>query len=511
MSFARYFASFEQFVDNRLNPILVRELRQMVRSRFIVAMLNLYIGLLVFVCLSTVAFSTFMQQEGAGLNLFGVLATIMGIATFFVVVLYTGIVASSERINADLMYSSAIKPWQIVLGKFESGLLLSLLLFSAVFPFFTLAYLLRGLDLLTFLRTVYLIFLLLHTFNSVVIFVACAIRTTVQMVFVGFLLVFPFFYVVSGTLLSFSVSPIFGGVWDTILTVTLFALSIIGFFLIGAIVIVSPASSNRMLPMRLFLSLWFLLSLGFVLYFRSIWGAGFVDSLDMWCVLHLGLLAAYIPFLTSERDEWNFRIRRTIPRVSLFRLFVFPFYTGAACGFVWWLGYLGAIAVVFCFLGDLSDLQRSETQNAFCVPLFVFDYFYAALIIRTQFLSKWITPGKTWTIAVAMCAVGSLGSAFLYFLMTFQDKTLLFMEYYDESLLSIFNPFQLMFQLETSNATNGLLPQSYGALLWAAAMLPYLFYWLLVRLFRFSPEPTDDMLTYERAVGIDPTSVCRSS
>ncbi len=501
------FSSLEQFVDNRLNPILVRELRQMVRSRFIVAMLNLYVGLLVFVCLSTVAFSTFLQEEGAGRNLFGILASIMGGATFFVVVLYTGIVTSGERINADLMYSSAIKPWQIVLGKFESGLLLSLLLFSAVFPFFTLAYLLRGLDLLTFLRTVYLIFLLIHTFNSVVIFVACAIRTTVQMVFVGFFLVFPFFYMVSGSLYFLSSYPIFGfaGTGDTLLTATLFALSIIGFFLVGAIVIISPNSSNRMLPMRLFLSIWLLLSLGFVLYFRSIWGVGFVDSFDVWCTLHIVMLGAFIPFLTSERDEWNFRIRRTIPRVALFRLFVFPFYTGAACGLVWWLGYLGAISVAFSFLGDLSKLQEHDMINSFCLLLFIFDYFYTALILRTQFLSKWITPGKTWAIALTMGAVGSLGSAFIYFLMTFQDKKLQFMEYYDESLLSILNPFQLMFQLEFSgSSSSGLLPQSYGALVWAAALLPYLIYWLLVRLVHFSPEPTDDMLTYERAVGVSP-------
>ena len=519
MPLAKISTFFEEFIDNRLNPILVRELRQMVRSRFIVVMLNLYIGLLVFVCLSTVAFSTFLREEGAGRNLFGILSSIMGFSSFVVVVLYTGIVTSSERINSDLMYSSAIKPWQIVFGKFGSGLILSLLLFSAVFPFFTLAYLLRGLDLYTFLITIYLIFLGIHTFNSVVIFISSAIRTSVQMIFVGFLafmLFFPMFSGIWGLMgLIFGFGGYMGGAptvgvmpWNALITMTLFSLSIIGFFLVGGVVIVSPPSSNRMLPMRLFLSIWFLLSLAFVLYFRY-FSSTYVPSnfFEVWCVLHLVMLTAFIPFITCERDEWNYRIRRSIPYISAFRLFVFPFYTGAACGLVWWLGYLGAIAVAFCLFGDVSKISiNGEFLNIGSVILFVFVYFYTALIIRTQYVSKWVTPGKTWAIALALCAFASIGSAFLYFLITFQNTSLAFMEHYDESVLSIFNPFQLIFRLNAYSYTSEILPQSYGALVWGAALVPYLVYWLFIRLARFSPEPTEDMITYERVIAAQETT-----
>jgi len=446
-----------------------------------------------------------LQEEGAGMALFAILASIMGSASFFVVILYTGIVTASERVNADLMYASAIKPWQIILGKFFSGLILSLLLFSAVFPFFTLAYLLRGLDFYTFLTTTYLIFLGIHTINAVVIFIACAIRTMSQMIFVGF---FGFFFGlpmalqgVFGFLFFFGtfgamVGASSGIPWEMLATNTLFSLSIIGFFLVSGIVIVSPPSSNRMLPMRLFLTLWFILSLVFVLYIKSAYGTGFTDIFDIWCVLHVSMLAAFIPFITSERDEWNYRIRRTIPRVQVLRQFVFPFYTGAACGLVWWLGYLGAICVAYClFSNDVSNLDFYDVLNTFCLILFVFNYFYTGMIIRARFLSRWLSPGKTWIVALVLCGIFAFGSALIYFLLTFQDDSLQFLERYDQSFLSILNPFQLVSQLWSYGSSYQLFPQSYGALIWTAALTPYLIYWLFERLYRFTPIEASEIIT----------------
>ena len=499
MSLAKTAAFFEEFIDNRLNPILVRELRQMVRSRFIVVMLNLYVGLLTLVCLGFVMFSAILQEEGAGMALFGSLASIMGFSSFFVVILYTGIVTASERINADLMYASAIKPRQVILGKFFSGLILSLLLFSAVFPFFTLAYLLRGLDFYTFLTTTYLIFLAIHTVNSVVIFIASSLRTTVQMIFYGllaFFLLFPMTFQVIGVLIFVGPRMGFGvmGYWEMIIYPTLYSLSIIGFFLIAGIVIVSPPSSNRMFPMRLFLTLWFLFSFAFILYLKWAYGTMFSspDIVNVWCVFHLGMLTTFIVFLASERDAWNFRIRRTIPRISVLRLFVFPFYTGAACGLVWWLGYLGAIIVAFCLFGDHTGFDSNEFLNMFCLTLFVFNYFYTAMIIRAKFLSRRVSPGKTWAVALCLGTLLSLGSTLIYFLFTFQDTRLSFLEGYDESFLSIFNPFPLLFQLSGYGSSHQLFPQSYGALVWAAALTPYLIYWVIARMVHFSPEPTDE-------------------
>ena len=137
------------YFDNHLNPLLLRELRQLVRNRYIIVLINLFVAVLVFACVLTVLLSNGPRgplNDAVGSGLFAALTGIMGVACFLAVVVYTAIGTASERINGDLMFASALKPSQIVLGKFFSGIILTFLLMSVTFPFVTLAYLLRGLD-----------------------------------------------------------------------------------------------------------------------------------------------------------------------------------------------------------------------------------------------------------------------------------------------------------------------------------------------------------------------------
>jgi len=116
------------------------------------------------------------------------------------------------------------------------------------------------------------------------------------------------------------------------------------------------------------------------------------------------------------------------------------------------------------------------------------------MIIRSRFLAKRMSSGKTWAVALCLGTVMSLGSTVIYFLFTFQDIRYSFLEGYDQSFLSIFNPFPLLFQLGSYSygSSYQLYPQSYGALVWTAALTPYLIYWVLSRLVHFSPEPTEE-------------------
>ncbi|MDR1269929.1 MAG: ABC transporter permease, partial [Planctomycetaceae bacterium] len=131
-----------------INPLLLRELRQQVRNRFIIVLINLYVAVLVVVCLSNVLLPQNSSQiHGNGGILFVGLAVTMGIACFFTVVVYTALTTASERINGDLMFTSALKPSTIVFGKAFAGAILTMLLMSMTAPFVAVAYLLRGLDL----------------------------------------------------------------------------------------------------------------------------------------------------------------------------------------------------------------------------------------------------------------------------------------------------------------------------------------------------------------------------
>lgn len=490
------------FIDNRLNPILVRELRRMVRSRFIVVMINLYILLLVFTCLMNITLSVKTITSASGQELFGILSWIMGFSSFVVVVIYTGIAGAGERINGDLMYSSAIKPTQIILGKFISGLVLSLLLFSAVFPFFTLAYLLRGLDLYTFLTTVYSIFLAIHTINAVVIFISCNVRSVVQMVFLGFAALF-FMYVGFASFavyrFSYGMGPWGGAYWQTLLIGTLFSLSVIIFFLLGAIAAISPPSSNRMVPLRIFTSLWVIAFSVFFVWIQHspIWG-GFALSSQEFLVYHTAVLMVLLVLITAERDHWNLRIRRTIPKFPPFRMILFPFYTGAACAVVWWLVYFGAFGL-FCFT-EPSLLGKNETAGAFYLVLMSFDFFATALLIRTVVFPKIFAPNKTWVIALLLCVCTSLATMLIYFFINYSVNSYDPLEGYNQHFLSILNPFSMIFEL--GNGYYGLPLQCVGTLVWSAILAPILLVWVLIRFARFSPVMPEDILTYERAMEI---------
>lgn len=490
------------FFDNHLNPILVRELRRMVRSRFIVIMLNLYILLLVFVCLMMITLNVSTLDAGFGEGLFYTLAAIMGFASFLVVVVYTGIVGASERINADLMYSSTIKPSQIILGKFISGLVLSFMLFSAVFPFFTLAYLLRGLDFYTFLITIYLIFLAIHTVNSVVILISCNIRTPLQMIFICFFGVFfvlpgLFNLIFSSRFGPYSLGPVsFTNNWEFLLSVSFVSLSVISFFLIAGIVSVSPASSNRAVPMRFFLSGWFLLSfVAYALvstYFHSVG-----NIFNAWVALHLVLLGGMLPFLCSERDFWNQRIRSTIPSSPPLRLFVFPFYTGASCALAWWACYAGVLFLTTVAFSATFYPAPPEFGTGVLIILFAVDYFVTALLLRTWVFHRKITPGKTWIIATFMLVFFTVGSMLSYFLINYKERSYDPLDGYENHIVSVLNPFML-FNSPSTHFEMSL--QANGAIIWGVLLLPFFVTWLLVRLYRFSPQLPEEILTYEKAL-----------
>jgi len=242
----------------------------MVRNLFVVIMLNLYLGVLVLASIiALVANPPTSFEKSLGGNLFAVMLSITFLFTLVVICAYSLFVTSFEKINDDLMFASGITPWQIVSGKFFSGLVLSLLLFSVGIPFFTWAYCLRGLDLETLFSTVYIAFLGVQIGNAFAILIASGIKTTIQLIFTifgvfilsSYLAPISLFFILSftwsGSPLTIATLP----VWLVCFNVTLVALSLIALFLLTATVSLSPVSSNRMFPVRVFVSVWLFLSL----------------------------------------------------------------------------------------------------------------------------------------------------------------------------------------------------------------------------------------------------------
>ena len=408
-------------VDDRLNPIVVKELRQAVQGKFLIVVL------ICFLCLQLLTVGLFLTDEAvtesftAGLNVFRVLLGILLATCLLFVPAYTGIRLASERAdaNVDLLFITTLRPQSIIWGKFFAGLVITILLYSACMPFMTFTYLLRGVDLPS-------VFILL-AFDLIVVAVSiqCGIligclpanRIFKVILGVGWLVVT---IVVFVTLLAAMFAP--GGLldsglgsqldswkfWRGTLGVLVGGGSLIGFLALLSIALISPLSANRALPVRIFATaMWLLTGIGAAIW--SIGVNGFIPIM-VWATSHIFLHAIGLFIAVSERERLGSRVRRTIPRRWLLRPLVFLFYSGAAGGVVWstliiTLTVLSMVVWLIVF-PHMDTGDEMQVIGALAVlGLYTFSYVLGASLIRRRFLADRVTGAYTWVIALILLGV----------------------------------------------------------------------------------------------------------
>ncbi|MDR1053048.1 MAG: hypothetical protein LBL39_02640, partial [Planctomycetaceae bacterium] len=130
------------FSSDSLNPIFIRELRQMVRNKVVLVVINLYLLLMV-ICFSLFVYNytvTSANGEMFGYELFGMLAAVTTGVTGLTVALYSGYRVAVDRINEDLLFFTSLSPSQNLRGRIVCGFVISLLFFSLSSPFLISAY-----------------------------------------------------------------------------------------------------------------------------------------------------------------------------------------------------------------------------------------------------------------------------------------------------------------------------------------------------------------------------------
>lgn len=136
-------------LEDRLNPILVKEVRQALRGKYfrVLFWITLFVGTLI--GLGVVASSVSNGSSDAGrvffMSIFGVLAAAVHCFVPFSAFLSTS--AEWDENTYDLLIISNLRPRQIVQGKLLSALIQSLLYYSTFGPFLVFAFLLNGIDL----------------------------------------------------------------------------------------------------------------------------------------------------------------------------------------------------------------------------------------------------------------------------------------------------------------------------------------------------------------------------
>src|SRR5882672_9601457 len=163
--------------DWEMNPIVIKELRQGVRSWTVTGMLLLFLVVLFITSLAFLVTQSFeispnMQLGG---SMFSAFMVILAGASIFFIPLYTGVRVAAERQvnNPDLLYVSTLSPFRIIFGKFLCSAYIAVLFFSACMPFMAFTNLLRGVDLPTVFFILFFLFLVVCAANMFAIFLAC--------------------------------------------------------------------------------------------------------------------------------------------------------------------------------------------------------------------------------------------------------------------------------------------------------------------------------------------------
>jgi hypothetical protein len=498
-------------LDDWINPIVVKELRQAVKSRLVTSMLLLFLGVQILIVGLFLASQEMRAGADpvtghAGNGLFMVLQAILLGTCMVLIPTYAAVRLSSERsdTNVDLLFISTLRPASIIAGKFFSALVLVMLVFSCFAPFMTFTYLLRGIDIPSILFVLGLDLLAVLLSTQVNLFLASipAPRALkVFLFFVGFLLlcwIFAGLVALTSELIREGVSSVpDSAFWPVVGVTTLAILFLTGLFFCWSVALISPPSANRALMGRIFLVVtWLVLGaacLGLSWYTGRMRGlAGHHGPVAVWTGCSVVLFCVQFLVSINERESWGPRVARTIPRSWLLRPLAFLFYSGSAGGVL--LSVLGVALTLLVGWGWSAAFpsfgfakESGEVRKVFAaLALYIFCYGISAVWLRTVFLRHKLRTEFTWVLVLLLVGLGSS----LPWIVAFIVYSDTFGRWSELSWWLLANPFGAVVEVGTAGGARGdeftavcFLFLSVWALLLSALSLP----WAINQVARFHP------------------------
>jgi hypothetical protein len=347
-------------LGDRLNPILVKEARQAMKSRQFVVTFSL---LLIFGWVWTVMFIAFglpaIFYAPVGPAVMTGYYVILSIPLIIVVpyAAFRSLAAEREDGTYELLSITTLSARQIVAGKLGSALLQMMVYYSALAPCIAFTYLMRGIDVITIglvLGYTFLASLLLSIFGLTMATVTRARHWQVllSVVFVMILLVFGFFWdmgILSWILNAREVPYDNVDFWvGNICGVSFYAPLALLLFMVAAGQI-TFASENRSTPIRWILLVPSMLLAGWFVYF---W-LRLDEPEPLWIVVCLAGAYWVIcgAFLTGETAQLSPRAMRQLPQSLVGRMAFTWFNPGSGTGYMF--AILNLLAVLLVIAGAI--------------------------------------------------------------------------------------------------------------------------------------------------------------
>ena len=343
MSSGEKFFHFTDYVTDRLNPILVKETRQALKSRqFIITfMLLLTVAWLISV-FGTIWYGPAIEYGSAGRAFFVAYYYVIGFATLFVIPFgsFRSMLNERDHNTYELLSISTLSPRQIVTGKLLSSLVQVFIYYSAIAPFIAFTSLLQGFDLA--MVTLFLVAgLVWSSFVSMIALMLSTLSSNRQWQSINTigmigLLLWQMSMAFAVGMASFSESIPFEKeeFWWMIGTTLL---TISSYFLLAQQIAVSRLtfeSDNRSSGVRVICTLQFWLLWSGVWAYSFRYGAVFVDEDTIYGCAIVSSIHWFIVglFVSTEPDHISRRVRRNIAKLGVFRFFVAPWLPGGCRG-----------------------------------------------------------------------------------------------------------------------------------------------------------------------------------
>lgn len=166
-------------LGDRQNPILVRYVRQQLRSRAFLVVYSCVLAFATLAALSTGAGAEHRAEGAAASSLFGLLTWIWAFAVWVVepVNVFRATAAERQPHTWDLLRLTGIPPGRVVRGLFLASVVQGLVYGAAIAPFMVMAYLLRGIALADIFTVLLVVPVAGWCASAGAVFLGCASRT----------------------------------------------------------------------------------------------------------------------------------------------------------------------------------------------------------------------------------------------------------------------------------------------------------------------------------------------
>ena len=365
---------------DRLNPILVKETRQALKSK----QFTLWFVLLLIACWITtiggvllIGPSIYYVSAGGYLlyAYYFILALPLAVVVPFSA--YRSLSSEQEENTRDLLEVSTLTPRQVINGKLGSAALQMVIYMSALAPCIAFTYLLRGVDLATILIVLGYAVLACVGLSAVGLLVAAATRQKYGQIVLS--------VVLAGGLFA-AFSALMGAAtgvmqldarersqeWFGYLNAAAFSLyaTTLAIVYLAASALSTFASANRSTPLRVALVAQ---QSVFVAWVAGIWlyddGSGFGDFVVGAFTIAAAYWFAAGAVMTGENPVLSQRVRRSLPQSLAGRVLLTWFNPGPGSGYVFAVANLGLLAALACAAVQTYPPTRGLAAGTSCVAV----------------------------------------------------------------------------------------------------------------------------------------------